>query len=219
MIEPYSGKLFTSITNPARIKAKEDQYKYTRGHGQVKKDEFLGLSLDDQVSFINEQLAQGISFNQVVRDLNVPKTTLFNRINKFYRKEGNAYIAIEALNNYKDAPLAYSNGAGIAGDRLAMMSQAGALKEILSSVKRIESDFADIMHRQATVEDSAGNTDPYEQKVLKVELPGASISYVSVQVNREVFSRWSAFVRSMHGYSSSDLVSMAFKEFMDKYGQ
>ena len=188
----------------------------------MNKEEFLKLSLEEQVDYINGRLQEGVSFNQVVRDLNVPKTTVFNRINKYYRKEGNAYVPIEALSNHISASSAGSSSVAVPGDRLGMSPHIGMMKEILFSVRKLENEFEEMKHQKTSAEPAQasgmGRSSTFVQSSdLVVDLPKSIANYASFQVNKEVLSRWYSFIRHQHGYSSTDLVSMALKEFMDRY--
>lgn len=188
----------------------------------MNKDEFLQMTLEKQVDYINTQLQQGVSFNQVIRDLNLPKTTIFNRINKFYRKEGNAYVPIEALNNYHAGTGEALAGMNVPGDRLGMSPHMGMMREILESVRKLENEFEEMKKITSPLESPkvavAESTRSGDGSLpLVVDLPRAIANYTSFQVNKEVLNRWYSFVRRQHGFSGTDLVSMALKEFMDRY--
>lgn len=177
---------------------------------QMTKEEFLNLNIIDKVNYINAELKNNKSVKDITSDLGVGK----NYINQFMNK--NNYVRDKDLNQY--IPIAPAAEVAVVEANTKQLLNTDHIDTIdyLSENINVLIDMID-KYKAATTQTTTEGTTNYitidllDDKHLKPKPK-------SIRINEFVYQEWQVFCDKQH-YSKMDLISMALKEYMEKYSK
>lgn len=170
------------------------------------KIKFNKLGIDDKVKYLNEQLAKGQTVIRVREDLGISEKGLQKEI-----KQG-GYKYIQKLKQYiktteattdvaiKPSTSVVDNNIGI--NKEYILENIEILKEMIEKYK---------ITRAATTTTTNIVIDLINDKHLNPKPH-------SLRINEFVWDDWQKFCDKNKYYSKQDLLSMALKEYIEKYG-
>ena len=182
--------------------------------------------IEDIVAYINQELSKGRTQRDIEeQDFNVVERTIAKRLNRrHYKKKDNVwYLAGEApvvVATKKVVPkapakvTAPSSMGYVIEDEDSFEKMLGLIahyKEIIA--------MADEWDKRCGKEYHSTNSSDSEVPDIKIELPLEQESNfkTSIRVNQVVWAKFNTFAEKNKIYKKMDLISMALKEYMERY--
>lgn len=186
----------------------------------MNKEEFNALTIEEQVEYINAQLAL-LSLNRVATAIGISESTIRDRFkSKGYKRQGKSFIKLESTEPTKEniKPKTAKKNTTITKNTKAqeqtqdnkqikvLENRIGSLEKELESIKAILTTIT-------TSTKTTVNTNT-TKAIKKYEGDGVSRSY---RVNEEVQKQWKVFCKSHSEHRVSDLISNALEEYINSF--
>lgn len=181
------------------------------------REEFMNLDIDKKVEYINQKLSEGKTVTIIREDLEIGKKYLqkelknggykYNQKNRMYVKEPINSIAYkEPINSIQDAnSMQNSLPMNFKEDIIEILDMKEDLKEVIRIVK------------EGYAKEPTQVIEIVEDKGIKISLPQDEVVRTTVRANKRILNMWNEFCSSNNEYSKQDLISMAMKEYIEKY--
>lgn len=175
------------------------------------KEEFKKLNTIDKINYINSKLEKGQTVIRIREDLGIGEKALQKIIKEagyVYNQKSKRYITTtQSTTKPLEVSVVETNT-----NTLLTTEKANTLDYISNNINVL----MDIIEKyKATTETTTQNTTNYitinliDDKHLKPKPK-------SIRINEFVYQEWQEFCDKQH-YSKMDLISMALKEYMEKY--
>lgn len=175
------------------------------------KEEFKKLNTIDKINYINSKLEKGQTVIRIREDLGIGEKALQKIIKEagyVYNQKSKRYITTtQSTTKPLEVSVVETNT-----NTLLTTEKANTLDYISNNINVL----MDIIDKyKATTETTTQNTTNYitinliDDKHLKPKPK-------SIRINEFVYQEWQEFCDKQH-YSKMDLISMALKEYMEKY--
>ncbi|MBC9706244.1 MAG: hypothetical protein H9W81_14965 [Enterococcus sp.] len=186
----------------------------------MKKEEFNALTIEEQVEYINTQLAL-VSLNRIATTIGISESTIRDRFkSKGYKRQGKSFIKLGTIEPTKEnIEPKTPNKATTTTINTKAQEQTQSNKDMKVLEKKVESlekELKSIKDILNTITTSATNTvNTNNTKVIKkYEGDGVARSY---RVNEEIQKQWKVFCKSHSEHRVSDLISNALEEYMNSF--
>lgn len=186
----------------------------------MKKDIFLNLSIEEQVEYLNKKLEEGQTVIRIREDLRIGEKTL-QRIIK-----SNGYRYNQKLRKY----ICNTEVSQIQGEVIEMPLETDLERQSDTLViqNKYKNDLLELIKYKSEIldmlKDYKCNNHKSDTTVIQIETRGINIEglkgetiQTSIRVNKDVIEGFREFSKEYKQYKSSDLISMALKEYMEKY--
>ena len=189
----------------------------------MKKDIFLNLSIEEQVEYLNKKLEEGQTVIRIREDLGIGEKALQKIIKsngykynqKFRKYVCNTEVSqkVQIQGEVIEMPLETD----LEGQSDTLVIQNKYKNDLLELVK-YKSEILDML------KDYKYNNHKSDATVIQIEPRGINIEglkgetiQTSIRVNKDVIEGFREFSKEYKQYKSSDLISMALKEYMENH--
>jgi len=186
----------------------------------VNKEEFNALTIEEQVEYINAQLAL-VSLNRIGNTLGISESTIRDRFKREgYKRQGKRFIKLGTTEPTKEnikPSTPKKNTTTTSNTKAQEHTQNNkSMKVLEKKVESLEKELESIKTILTTITTSTTTTvNTNTTKAIKTyEGDGVARSY---RVNEEVQKRWKVFCKSHSEHRVSDLISNALEEYMNSF--
>ena len=186
----------------------------------MNKEEFNALTIEEQVEYINAQLAL-VSLNRIGNTLGISESTIRDRFKREgYKRQGKSFMKLGTTEPTKEniKPRAPKKNTTTTSNTKAQEHTQNnkSMKVLEKKVESLEKELESIKAILNTITTSATNTvnTNNTKAIKKYEGDGVARSY---RVNEEVQKQWKVFCKSHSEYRVSDLISNALEEYMNSF--
>jgi hypothetical protein len=178
-------------------------------------EEFEKLTLQEQVDFINKELAKDskTSVTKLFKKFGINKSTILTR----FRKEGYKYN--NTLREYTKEIIQDNNKNIIKKDEISkenieLKNTLSEVKELLEMKEQLKEIIEDYNKNKNII-----RNDPNESKELRIDKSMFKGNFKNrlVKVYDNVNKSWIKFCKENNQYKMQDLYSLALLEFIEKY--
>jgi hypothetical protein len=187
----------------------------------VNKEEFNKLNFLDKIVYINTRLKEGQTVIRIREDIGVGEKTLQKEIKangyKYNSRERQYMPTIETTTNSttENIPTIVVDSNTVVGNEntIVVPKQQQQILGYLENNFEILQEF--IEKYKATTKSTTETTTNYISINL-IDDKHLNPKPKSIRINEFVYQDWQQFCENKH-YSKQDLISMALKEYMEKY--
>ena len=186
----------------------------------MNKEEFNALTIEEQVEYINVQLAL-VSLNRIANSIGVSESTIRDRFKtKGYKRQGKSFIKLGTTEPTKEnikPSTPKKNTVTTSNIKAQEQKQSNnSIKVLENRIDSLEKELESIKAILTTITTSTTTTvNTNATKTIKTyEGDGVSRSY---RVNEEVQKKWKVFCKSHSEHRVSDLISNALEEYMNSF--
>ena len=189
----------------------------------MKKDIFLNLSIEEQVEYLNKKLEEGQTVIRIREDLGIGEKALQKIL------KSNGYKYNQKLRKYV-CNTEVSQKVQIQGEVIEMPLETDleGQSDTLVIQNKYKNDLLELIKYKSEIldmlKDYKCNNHKSDTTVIQIETRGINIEglkgetiQTSIRVNKDVIEGFREFSKEYKQYKSSDLISMALKEYMEKY--
>lgn len=186
----------------------------------MNKEEFNALTIEEQVEYINTQLAL-VSLNRMANSIGISESTIRDRFTRNgYERQGKSFIKLgttELTKRNIKPSTPKKNIVTTSNIKAQEHTQNNkSIKVLEKKVESLEKELESIKAILNTITTSA--TDTFTtittKAIKKYEGDGVARSY---RVNEEVQKQWKVFCKSHSEHRVSDLISNALEEYMNSF--
>lgn len=186
----------------------------------MNKEKFNTLTIEDQVEYINTQLAL-VSLNRIATTIGISESTIRDRFkSKGYTRQGKSFIKLSttepAKDNIKTNKLK-KNTTTTSNTKAQEQKQSNKnIKVLENRIDSLEKELETIKAILNTITTNTTTTvNTSNTKTIKTyEGDGVSRSY---RINEEIQKQWKVFCKSHSEHRVSDLISNALEEYMNSF--
>lgn len=186
----------------------------------MNKEEFNVLTIEEQVEYINTQLAL-VSLNRIATTIGISESTIRDRFkSKGYKRQGKSFIKlgnIEPTKENIEPKITKKDTTTTINTKAQEQIQSNKdMKVLEKKVESLEKELKSIKAILNTITTSDTNTvNTNNIKVIKkYEGDGVSRSY---RINEEIQKQWKVFCKSHSEHRISDLISNALEEYINSF--
>lgn len=189
----------------------------------MEKDRFLKLNIEEQVEYLNKKLEEGQTVIRIREDLGIGEKTL-QRIIK-----SNGYRYNQKIRKYI-CNTKVSQDEQIQGEVIEKPLEIDLEEQSDTLViqNKYKNDLLELIKYKNKIlnmlNDYECNNHKSDTTVIQIEPRGINIEglkgetiQTSIRVNKEVIEEFREFSKEYKQYKSSDLISMALKEYIKNY--
>ena len=189
----------------------------------MEKDIFLNLSIEEQVEYLNKKLEEGQTVIRIREDLGIGEKALQKII------KSNGYKYNQKLRKYV-CNTEVSQKVQIQGEVIEMPLETDleGQSDTLVIQNKYKNDLLELIKYKSELldmlKDYKLNNHISNTTVIQIESKGIIIDglhgetvQTSIRVNKEVINEFREFSKAYKQYKSSDLISMALKEYMENH--
>lgn len=191
-------------------------------------NEFMGLSIQDQIQYINNQLDQGLKMDQIRSNIGIGEKKLQRHIkdnNYKYDNKTKRYICnMNMLQEPVHSETKPSEAVGEVKKVIEHKYNMNVLQEVLdpdNQQKLINMlqmyDKLEKMYNWYEIQqlkDKVVDMDPPE---IKVNINNDEVLTRSFRIYKNIYDKWNNFCKENSNYKVLDLFSMALDEYIEKY--
>ena len=183
------------------------------------KDEFIGLSDVDKISYVNSELENGKTVKDITINLGLCKNYISNFMSKQnYKldKKINQYMPTTELIN---TTVVEANTEPINTTVVETNTNTLLTKEKANTLDYISDNINILMDMIEKYKASTKSTTQTTTNYITIDLVDdkhLKPKPKSIRINEFIYQEWQEFCDKQH-YSKMDLISMALKEYMQKY--
>lgn len=191
-------------------------------------NEFMGLSIQDQIQYINNQLDQGLKMDQIRSNIGIGEKKLQRYIKKNNYKYDNKtrrYICnMNMLQDPVHSEIKPSEATGEVTKVIEHKYNIDILPEVLepdNQQKLINMlnmyDKLEKMYNWYEIQqlkDHVVDVDPPE---IKVNINNDEVLTRSFRIYKNIYDKWNNFCKENSNYKVLDLFAMALDEYIEKY--
>ena len=174
-------------------------------------NKFNSLDIKDKIDYINKRLIQGDTVIRIREDIGISEKVLQKEVKKFgykYNQKLKQYISTTAPTTTKNDTYVVDKTTSVVPNINTDMinyleDNFEILKEFIERVK-------------ATTESTTESTT-HNIEINLVDDKHLSTKPKSIRINEFVYREWQEFCNENKYYSKQDLISMALKNYMNKY--
>lgn len=189
----------------------------------MNKIQFLELSIDDKINYLNERLKEGNTVISIREDIGIGEKALqkivkeagykYSQKNRVYYK----YTTDTLQNNHKE------NNILIKSDEYKDTTNIlQTYKNDLIELINVKEDILNIIKEHKSGAYYKNTTDIIEVVALQgiqIKEFNTQARATSVRIYDETLKKWKKFCNENKKYSNQDLLSMALEEYILKYGE
>lgn len=203
-------------------------YKYNLGGVRMDLNEFMGLPIQDQIQYINDQLDQGLKMDQIRSSIGIGEKKLQRYIKKNNYKYDNKtrrYICnMNMLQDPVHSEIKPSEATGEVTKVIEHKYNIDILPEVLEpdnqqkliNMLQMYDKLQDMYkwYEIQQLQDKVVDMDPPE---IKVAINDNEVLTRSFRIYKDTYDIWGKFCKENSNYKVLDLLSMALLEYVDKY--
>lgn len=179
----------------------------------MKKEKFNSLNFEDKISYINAQLMEGQTVSKIREEIGVGEKSLQKEIKlngyKYDNKLKQYIINTESNTNMNDIVVLAKNNSQILKE--SQRRAISFLEENFEILELLVEKF-----KANTTSNTTSNTNKNQIIIDLIDDKHLNPKAKAFRVNMFVYKEWQEFCEKQR-YSKQDLLSMAMKEYMDKY--
>lgn len=179
----------------------------------MKKEKFNSLNFEDKISYINAKLMEGQTVSKIREDIGVGEKSLQKEIKlngyKYDNKLKQYIINTESNTNMNDIVVLAKNNSQILKE--SQRRAISFLEENFEILELLVEKF-----KANTTSNTTSNTNKNQIIIDLIDDKHLNPKAKAFRVNMFVYKEWQEFCEKQR-YSKQDLLSMAMKEYMDKY--
>lgn len=186
----------------------------------MNKDEFNALTIEEQVEYINIQLAL-VSLNRIANAIGISESTIRDRFkSKGYKRQGKSFMKLGTTESTKEnikPKTPKKNTTTTSNTKAQEQKQSNKnIKVLENRIDSLEKELESIKSILTTINTSTTTTVNINttKAIKKYEGDGVARSY---RVNEEVQKQWKVFCKSHSEHRVSDLISNALEEYMNGF--
>ncbi len=186
----------------------------------MNKEEFNSLTIEEQVEYINTQLAL-VSLNRIAAAIGMSESTIRDRFkNKGYIRQGKSFVKLGTIEPTKEnikPKTSKKNTTATSNTKAQEQTQSNkSMKDLEKKVEGLEKELENIKAILNTITTRATDTVTTNttKAIKKYEGDGVSRSY---RVNEDVQKKWKVFCKYHSEHRVSDLISNALEEYMNSF--
>lgn len=179
----------------------------------MNKEEFNSLNFEDKISYINTKLIEGQTVTKIRESIGIGERSLQKEI------KANGYKYDNKLKQY----VANTNSNTTVGDIVVLdKNTSPILKESQQAAINFLEENLEVFEllvekfRANTTSNTNSNTDKNQMIIDLIDDKHLKPQAKAFRVNMFVYKEWQEFCEKQR-YSKQDLLSMAMKEYMEKY--
>lgn len=191
-------------------------------------NEFMGLSIQDQIQYINNQLDQGLKMDQIRSNIGIGEKKLQRHIkdnNYKYDNKTKRYICnMNMLQDPVHSEIKPSEATGEVTKVIEHKYNMNVLQEVLEpdnqqkliNMLQMYDKLQDMYkwYEIQQLQDKVVDMDPPE---IKVNINNDEVLTRSFRVYKNIYDKWNNFCKENSNYKVLDLLSMALDEYIEKY--
>ena len=175
------------------------------------KDTFLDMDIDSQIEYLNSKLSKGLTVIRIREDLGIGEKSL----QKIIKEAG--YVYNQKLRQYIPTTQATTKPLEVSvvetnTNTLLTTEKANTLDYISNNINIL----MDMIEKYKTTTQSTTESTTNYIKIDLIDDKHLKPKPKSIRINEFVYQEWQEFCDKQH-YSKMDLISMALKEYMEKY--
>ena len=179
----------------------------------MKKEKFNSLNFEDKISYINAKLMEGQTVSKIREEIGVGEKSLQKEIKlngyKYDNKLKQYIINTESNTNMNDIVVLAKNNSQILKE--SQRRAISFLEENFEILELLVEKF-----KTNTTSNTTSNTNKNQIIIDLIDDKHLNPKAKAFRVNMFVYKEWQEFCEKQR-YSKQDLLSMAMKEYMDKY--
>ena len=189
----------------------------------MNKIQFLELSIDDKMNYLNERLEEGHTVIRIREDIGIGEKAL----QKIVKEAGYKYSQKDRVYHKHTTDISQSNHQE--NNILIKPDEHKDTTKILQTYKNdlielinAKEDILNIIKEHKNGVYHKGTTDIIEvvaMQGIQIKEFNTQARATSVRVYDETLKKWKKFCSENKKYSNQDLLSMALEEYMLKYGE
>lgn len=191
-------------------------------------NEFMGLPIQDQIQYINDQLDQGLKMDQIRSNIGIGEKKLQRYIKKNNYKYDNKtrrYICnMNMLQDPVHSEIKPSEATGEATKVIEHKYSINILPEVLepnNQQKLINMlnmyDKLEKMYNWYEIQQLQDHIVEVDPPEIKVNINNDEVLTRSFRVYKNIYDKWNNFCKENSNYKVLDLLSMALDEYIEKY--
>lgn len=191
-------------------------------------NEFMGLPIQDQIQYINDQLDQGLKMDQIRSSIGIGEKKLQGYIKKNNYKYDNKtrrYICnMNMLQDPVHSEIKPSEATGEVTKVIEHKYNIDILPEVLEpdnqqkiiNMLQMYDKLQDMYkwYEIQQLKDHVVDVDPPE---IKVNINNDEVLTRSFRVYKNIYDKWNNFCKENSNYKVLDLFAMALDEYIEKY--
>ena len=175
------------------------------------KEEFISLDLIDKINYVNSELKKGKIVKDITLNLGLGKNYITNMMSR------NGYNHNKKLNQYITTTETTTKPLEVSvvetdTNTLLTTDKANTLDYLSNNINIL----MDMIERYKTTTQSTTETTTNYITIDLIDDKHLKPKPKSIRINEFVYQEWQEFCDKQH-YSKMDLISMALKEYMEKY--
>ena len=175
------------------------------------KEEFISLDLIDKINYVNSELKKGKIVKDITLNLGLGKNYITNMMSR------NGYNHNKKLNQYITTTETTTKPLEVSvvetdTNTLLTTEKANTLDYLSNNINIL----MDMIERYKTTTQSTTETTTNYITIDLIDDKHLKPKPKSIRINEFVYQEWQEFCDKQH-YSKMDLISMALKEYMEKY--
>ena len=175
------------------------------------KDTFLDMDIDSQIEYLNSKLSKGLTVIRIREDLGIGEKALQKIIKEagyVYNQKSKRYITTtQSTTKPLEVSVVETNT-----NALLTKEKANTLDYINNNINIL----MDMIEKYKTTTQSTTETTTNYITIDLIDDKHLKPKPKSIRINEFIYQEWQEFCNKQH-YSKMDLISMALKEYMEKY--
>lgn len=191
-------------------------------------NEFMGLSIQDQIQYINNQLDQGLKMDQIRSNIGIGEKKLQRHIkdnNYKYDNKTKRYICnMNMLQEPVHSEIKPSEAVGEVKKVIEHKYNINVLQEVLepdNQQKLINMlqmyDKLQDMYKWYEIQQLQDNVVDMDPPEIKVAINDNEVLTRSFRIYKDAYDTWNSFCKDNSNFKVLDLFTMALLEYVEKY--
>lgn len=185
----------------------------------MNKEEFNALTIEDQVEYINVQLAL-VSLNRIATSIGISESTIRDRFkSNGYKRQGKSFIKLGTTEHIKEAVKPKKNTTTTINTKNTEQKQSNKnIKALENRIDSLEKELEQIKAILTTI--TTNTTTTVNTKTTKAIKTYKGDEVVrSYRINADVQKQFKVFCKTHSEYRVSDIISTVIENFLNEYNK